>query len=475
MRILFASSEAYPLVKTGGLADVSGSLPRALQHRGHDVRLLLPAYRQVLAKAPTPRPIATLKLGRHEVALLESRLPGSKVKTWLLHCPALYDRPGDPYHDQHHQPWPDNGERFLTLCQAAALLATDEAGLAWRPEILHCNDWQTGLAPAMLAGRQDRPGCLFTIHNLAYQGLFGFEHFLQTGLPPEYWSYEALEFHGWFSYIKGGIVFADLVNTVSPTYAAEIQTPEFGCGLDGLLRHRRQALCGILNGIDDHWNPGTDPHLARRYNSRDLDAKAQNKAALQQELGLAQAPDLPLLGFIGRLAEQKGLDLLLAALPALLTRPLQLVMLGSGEPHYQQALKAIAREHPQHFRFEQGYDEALAHRIEAGADLFLMPSLFEPCGLNQLYSLRYGTLPLVHRVGGLADTVFEEGPEANGFCFTEATPQALLAALDRALGRYRQAGHWRALQLKAMARDSSWRQSAKHYEALYQAILAGCR
>jgi starch synthase len=480
MRILFAASEAYPLIKTGGLADVCGSLPRALTALGHDVRLLLPAYREAVAAARAARTglkkIAAFDVRGDSVAILETRLPGSRVKTWLVDCPRFFDRPGNPYHDSEQRGWPDNDVRFLLFCRSAAQLALDRCGLGWAPDIVHCNDWHTGLVPALLSAEPRRPATLFTIHNLAYQGLFDYASFQASGLADSFWSHHALEFHGRFSYIKGGLVYADRINTVSPHYAGEIQTEAYGHGLDGLLRHRREALTGILNGIDtETWNPGRDPHLARRYNSRTLDLKAENKSTLQQALGLRRSGSLPLLGFIGRLVEQKGIDLMLASLPHIVRRPAQIAVLGSGAPLYETALRQFAAAHPAAVSVTLGYDEPLAHRIEAGADLLLMPSRFEPCGLNQMYSLRYGTVPVVHRVGGLADTVLDPqhapAGTANGFSFTEPTPAALLRAVDRALAARREPQRWRQLQLRGMRRDFSWRASAAAYQNLYEDAL----
>lgn len=487
MRILFATSEAYPLIKTGGLADVSGSLPRALLSLGHDVCVLLPAYSDALAKAREVgvKKIAEFALDGHKVNLLLSRLPGTRVKTWLLDCPPLFDRPGNPYLDAHGHPFADNDRRFFLLSRAAVELALDRCGCAWRADVLHCNDWQTALAPALLAADMQRlgpdmqpPATIFTIHNLAYQGLFSYDAFLATGLPARFWSYDALEFHGQFSFIKGGIVFANRINTVSPSYAREIQTPQLGYGLDGLLRYRGAHLSGILNGIDDEqWNPGTDAHLAQRYNRRTLALKTQNKLALQEQLSLPRDAAAPLLGFIGRLVEQKGIDWLLATIDTLLARNAQLALLGSGEQKYEAAVRAMAAQHPERIAVTIGYNETLAHRIEAGADIFLMPSRFEPCGLNQMYSLRYGTIPLVHRVGGLADTVVDMDEttladgSANGFAFEGGTADGMRIALTRALAAYGDSKRWRRLQLHGMGRDFSWRHSALAYEQLYRDAL----
>lgn len=476
MKVLFATSEAYPLIKTGGLADVSGSLPRALLSLGHDVRVLLPAYREALAKARATgiKKIAEFSLDDYAITVFESRLPGTRVKTWLLDCPELFDRAGNPYLDQSGQPFIDNDRRFLVLSRAAAELARNRCGCDWTPDVLHCNDWQTALAPVFLSMEAQRPATIFTIHNLAYQGLFSYDTFLATNLPARFWNYDALEFHGQFSFIKGGIVFADRVNTVSPTYAQEIQTEQFGYGLDGLLRYRGTHLSGILNGIDDdEWNPGTDAHLEQRYNRRTPALKAKNKLALQHQLNLPCNESIPVIGFIGRLVEQKGIDWLLACIDTLIAHKAQLVLLGSGEQEYETALSDIAKKYPRQISVTIGYNEMLAHRIEAGADIFLMPSRFEPCGLNQMYSLRYGTVPLVHRVGGLADTVVDVNANtladgtANGFVFISPSAEAMRDALTRALQIFAEKKCWRQLQLHGMTRNFSWQHSAQAYLQLY--------
>ena len=477
MRILFATSEAYPLIKTGGLADVSGSLPRALLALQHDVRLLLPAYRDAIAKARSAglKKIAEFDVAGTAVSIIETRLPGTRVKTWLIDCPELFDRPGNPYLDTNNQVYDDNDRRFLLLSRVTAMLAMNRVGIDWQPDILHCNDWQTGLAPAYLSTEAERPATVFTIHNLAYQGVFPYETFVATQLPHSLWHFEALEFHNQLSFIKGGIVFADRVNTVSPTYAREIQTPHFGYGLDALLRHRSPYLSGILNGIDtQEWNPGSDIHLPQRYNRQKLSLKTRNKIALQQQMQLPQDETVPLLGFVGRLVEQKGVDWILAIIPMLIEQNAQLVLIGTGEQHFEIALREAAAQYPHNVAVTIGYSEALAHRIEAGVDLFLMPSRFEPCGLNQLYSLRYGTLPLVHGVGGLADSVIDadsDDADANGFVFDTPDPAALADAVTRALQCYKNPKKWRQLQTNGMRQDYSWVQSAQQYEQLYTSAL----
>ncbi|TNF35744.1 MAG: glycogen synthase GlgA [Gammaproteobacteria bacterium] len=477
-KILFLASEAYPLIKTGGLGDVAGSLPRALVKNKQDVRLLLPAYRSVLDKVENAKEIAEhWHYGQH-IKLLETRLPGTQVKTWLVDCPAAFDRPGNPYLDENGHGWHDNAFRFAVFCQVAVDIAVNRCSLDWQPDVVHCNDWQTGLVPAVLQGFAQRPATVFTIHNLAYQGLFPYENFQQLGLPPALWSMDGVEFHGMFSFIKAGLVFANRLNTVSPTYAREIQTAEFGNGLDGLLQHRQAHLSGIMNGIDPEvWNPGTDEYLLHKYNRRSLKKKTANKTELQLQLGLPVDATIPMIGMVSRLVEQKGLDIILGSMSELLKRPLQLVFLGSGNPVYEKTLSEWAHRHPDKIAVQIGYDETLSHRIEAAADMYLMPSSFEPCGLNQLYSLRYGTLPVVRQVGGLADSIIDTteasmaAGQANGFVIEEHNVLALITAIDRALSHYQNPSEWQRLQQNAMSADYSWQHSALQYLELYDAAI----
>jgi starch synthase len=480
MRVLYVTSEAYPLIKTGGLGDVGGTLPPALQAAGHDVVLIMPAYRGALDAAPGIVPVADLDLQGGHVTLLRGRFPDTQVTLWLVAAPRLFDRSGNPYLDPNGRPWQDNAQRFGLFCRAAAALAQRPPESLGRFDIVHCNDWQSGLVPALLGLEARRPLTIFTVHNLAYQGLFPPIEFVRLGLPLRLWSYEALEFYGQLSFMKGGLTFADFITTVSPTYAREIQTPEFGCGLDGLLRHRRDVVVGILNGIDTaRWGPAADPNLARRYTVENLQDKGANKTAVQASVGLPEIPSVPLVGMVGRLVEQKGVDLVIDILPRLVTMPLQLVVLGSGETRYAQALEDWSKRHPDRLSVHIGYDEGLAHLIEGGADIFLMPSRFEPCGLNQMYSLRYGTVPIVRRTGGLADTVVDATAEdlaagtATGVVFARPQQNDLLGALRRALVLYAQPRLWRQLQATGMGLDFSWTRSASEYLALYQRALHG--
>ncbi|MEZ5572170.1 MAG: glycogen synthase GlgA [Halioglobus sp.] len=478
IRLLFVASEAFPLIKTGGLADVAGSLPEVLRQQGMDVRLMLPAYAQLLQQLQEPpQVVAELELAGQRVRILQCHLPGTQLRTWLLDHPLFSAREGNPYHDAAGTAWPDNADRFLMLSQAAAYLSTTDTALEWRPDILHCNDWHTGPAIALVHQQEQRPRTVFTIHNLAHMGIFDRQTFDRLGLPPHFWQARGLEYYGQCSFIKGGLVFADQITTVSPTYAREICEAPGGMGLEGLLSERRDHLVGILNGIQtDVWDPAHDQHIEQRYDSNSLQHKALNKTALQRELGL-ETSDVPLLGFVGRLVEQKGLELMVPVLEELLHGAAQIVILGTGELRYEQALSALAAKWPGRVAVVLAYNENLAHNIEAAADIFMMPSLFEPCGLNQLYSLRYGTLPVVREVGGLADTVTDASEQAlragtaTGFVFRQPEPLAFLATMQRAMALWQDKATWRSVQHTAMAQDFSWQRSAGLYLALYRAIL----
>jgi starch synthase len=476
-RVLFASSEAHPLIKTGGLADVSGSLPQALSQLGHDVRLVLPAYGDVLAKAQELVPVASLTLPSGAVEIQETVLPGSDVKVWLVSHPFFSERYGNPYLGPENYPWHDNALRFGLFCRAIVEIACNRAQLDWQPQVVHCNDWQTGLVPALLEDEKNRPATVFTIHNLAYQGLFPHADFEAIGLPDQFWSFDALEFYGQLSFIKGGLVYADRITAVSPTYAKEIQTHEFGYGLEGLLQYRNKELFGILNGIDvDEWNPAKDSCIDFPYSVSRMSGKKKNKLALQKIFGLEREDETLLVGMVGRMVHQKGIDLVIDVIDDLMKLPIQLAILGTGEHQYEESLLKAARSHAGRMSVNIGYDEALAHKIEAGADVFLMPSRFEPCGLNQMYSLRYGTLPLVHAVGGLADTVVDASLEnlkdgvANGITFEDDYSEDLKNAMHRAVYLYSRKKLWRQVQRTAMQVDHSWKKSAGQYLELYAGI-----
>ena len=483
-KILFASSEVYPLVKTGGLADVSASLPIALAQQGHDVRIILPAYRQCLEVLDKIETVATVKLdGFHlPVEILQSTLPNSDVLIWLVNSPEHFDREGGPYGTAEKGDWEDNAARFTLFSRAIAVAALDQLGLDWQPDILHCNDWQTGLAPALIASEPNRPATIFTIHNLAYQGLYSQDVFEALDLPSSLWHSEGVEFYDLMSFMKGGLIYADHVTTVSPTYADEICTYEFGYGLEGLLSHRADQgrLTGILNGIDmDEWNPESDPHISKNYSIKNIRYKSANKKALQHLFSLPEKEDVLVMGLISRLVSQKGIDLTLDAVGKLLDagENIQLICLGSGEASYEQDLRVLRARHPDKVGLHLGYSEALSHQIEAGSDIFIMTSRFEPCGLNQLYSLRYGTLPVVRNTGGLADSVVNAGGEnlkndfATGFKFTDATADALEETLQRAMGLFKHPRIWRKVMVTAMEQDYSWEKSSKAYQILYDNLL----
>ncbi|MEA3277995.1 MAG: glycogen synthase GlgA [Pseudomonadota bacterium] len=482
IRILLASSEAHPLIKTGGLADVAGSLPVALRELGQDARLIIPAYPRAVKQIRELKTLCELKVpgSRRPVRILGGLLPGSELPTYLVEAPEHFYREGNPYTDVSGRDWGDNPERFLLFCRVVARIGLGLPALGWRPEILHCNDWQTGLVPALLHDQPRRPALVFTIHNLAYQGLFDRATFERLRLPASLWSLKGLEFHHRLSFIKGGLVFSDRVNTVSPTYAEEVKTPRFGCGLDGLLQDLGPRFQGILNGIDYRtWDPSTDPHIPQNYDRETFELKVENKLALQRELGLPRNERAMVFGYIGRLVEQKGIDLILAILPRLMAHPnTQLVMQGAGDGGIEEALLNAAETDPERVGVFIGYDEGRAHRIEAGSDSFLMPSRFEPCGLNQMYSLRYGTVPVVHRTGGLADTVVGASPEgietgqATGFSFEHSNADGLWDAARQAMLTYRERQDlWRRLAAAGMTRDFSWEASARHYAQLYDEAL----
>jgi len=450
MRVLFATPECAPLAKAGGLGDVSAALPAALRALGHEVDILLPGYSEALGKLADAT--ATTRFGElgFDCRLLR------KESFLIVDCAPLYQRDGSPYQDPGGQDWPDNALRFGLLSKVAARLAPGY-------DVLHCNDWPTALAQVFSQGEKT----LLTIHNLAFQGNFDPSWLARLGLPQELFSMDKLEFHGRLSFLKGGLVHAGAINTVSPTYASEIQTEELGCGLDGVLRERRGALTGILNGIDTvEWDPASDPQLAERYDSSSLEKKELNKQALQRRLNLEISNDL-LIGFIGRLTHQKGADLVAAAAAELAAAPAQLAVLGRGEREIEGALAAVAARHPGRIAAAIGFDEALAHLIEAGADLFLMPSRYEPCGLNQMYSQRYGTPPVARATGGLADTVTDG---ETGFLFERAESSALAAAVRRAAAAWREPRRWREIQRAGMRRDFSWRAAARQYADLYSAL-----
>jgi starch synthase len=482
LRVLSVASEVFPLVKTGGLADVTGALPGALEAEGVAVRTLIPGYPAVTGAIEGARPVHHVTdLFGGPARLLEAR--AAALDLLVLDAPHLYARPGNPYHEPEGRDWPDNALRFAAL----ALQAAEIGGGAidgYVPDVVHAHDWQAGLAPAYLHYRGGagpggtRPGTVMTVHNIAFPGKLPAGLLARLGLPPSAYAIDGVEFYGTISLLKAGLQFADRITTVSPTYAAEIQTSEAGMGFDGLLRERADVLSGILNGIDTTvWNPATDERIAARYDRATLARRVVNKAALQARMGLAADPDAPLFAVVSRLTWQKGMDLLLACVPALLALGGQLALLGSGDTPIEAGFQAQAAAAPARVGCIIGYDEALAHGIQAGADALLVPSRFEPCGLTQMCALRYGAVPVVARVGGLADTVIDANPAAvaagvaTGVQFAPATAEMLEMALRRTVALYREPAAWRALQANGMASDVSWRGPARSYAALYRDLV----
>jgi starch synthase len=469
-RILMVSSEAAPLAKTGGLADVLGALPRALAGFGHETAVVLPRYGKIdLKKARRVWDHLTVWLGwaRYDTTVWLADLP---TPVYLVDAPALFDRPG--LYGEAGLDYPDNHIRFAVFAKAALAVARH----IFRTDIFHCHDWQAGLLPVYLrANYAFDPTFLgkktvFTIHNLGYQGLFPRSVLHEVGLDETVFRPDGVEFFGQVSYLKGGITYADALTTVSPTYAREIQTPELGFGLDGTLAARAGALSGILNGVEyDEWNPETDPYLPARYSAADLSGKHACKRELLREFGLPEdALERPLIGIVSRFTRQKGADLIAEVAEQIAGEGLYLVALGTGEPEYEEFFRRMNAEHPDRIAVKVGFDNALAHQIEAGADIFLMPSRYEPCGLNQIYSLRYGTVPVVRATGGLDDTI-EEG---TGFKFSEYSGAALMEALRAAAATYAERDTWSAMATRGMAKDFSWKSSAAAYSALYGRLLA---
>jgi starch synthase len=482
MKILMVASEVVPFSKTGGLADVAGALPHALRRLGHEVGVVVPLYRMTkLEKPATLFPSLTIPLGAETHFPAIQTLTQDGVKFYFVSYPVFFDRAslyGTPEGD-----YPDNAERFALFSRAAIEIAQ----LDFHPDVFHCHDWQSGLAPVLLktiyakSPVLQRTPVLFTIHNLGYQGLFRPEVLDQLGLPANLFTIDGLEFYGKVNLLKGGLVFSDAINTVSRGYAREIQTEEYGFGLDGLLRHRSLVLSGILNGVDyAQWSPAADPFIAAPYTPRELNGKRKCKQALLAAYGLPveKLLDRPLLGIVSRLTAQKGADLIEEAAAELLAEDLALVVLGAGDAHYEELFRRLAAQHPEKVAVRIAYDNAIAHQIEAGADIFLMPSRYEPCGLNQIYSLKYGTVPVVRATGGLDDTVENFDPatgQGTGFKFTEYTGEAMMQAIRAAVSVYRSPAAWQKLMRNGMAQDFSWDASAKQYVQLYEGLVAARR
>jgi starch synthase len=482
LRVLSVASEAFPLIKTGGLADVVGALPGALAPLGVHVRTLLPGYPAVMGSIGATEIVHRWRALFGGPASLIAAEAGT-LKLFVLDAPHLFDRPGNPYVGADGKDWPDNAERFAALAFVAAEIG-NRALSDYAPDVVHAHDWQAALVPAYLRfhrpakTRGKAPPTILTVHNLAFQGQFSASLLEKLHLPAQSFTMEGLEYYGQIGFLKGGLALADHITTVSPTYAVEIQGSEMGMGLDGLLRHRSDALTGILNGIDtDVWNPATDQYLTARYNARRLEARKRNKAAVRQQFALAGGDAAPLVTVVSRLAWQKGMDLLLAALPRLLAEGGQLALLGAGDATLQAEFTAAAARYPGQVGIVLGYNEGLSHLLQGGADAILIPSRFEPCGLTQLYGLRYGTVPIVARTGGLADTIIDANDvaiaagAATGFQFAPVTVDALGTALARAVRAYRDPVTWRSLQKRGMATDVSWRRPAMQYADLYKTLL----
>jgi len=479
MRILLASPEVVPFAKTGGLADVAGALPKAVAKRGHDVRVVLPKHRMVdAAKHGLQQILATLPVpvaGRTETASIWQARIGP-VPVYFIGHDGYFDR--EALYQTKEGDYPDNAERFAFFSRAVIEMART---LDFVPDIFHCNDWQTGLIPTYLrttfqtAHEFQACGVLFTVHNLGYQGLFGPEALTVANLGQELFTPFGIEFYGKVNFLKAGLVYSDLINTVSRKYSQEIQTEAFGHGLEGVLRSRARDVHGILNGIDyDEWHPGRDAFIAAKFSPNDLAGKSACKADLQRTFGLAERPGVPLLAVISRLAPQKGMDLVAEALDAMLALDSQFVLLGTGDAALHKAFEAAKGRHRSRIGLKLGFDVALSHKIEAGADMFLMPSRYEPCGLNQMYSLAYGTVPVVRATGGLDDTIQPFDPttgKGTGFKFAGETSQALVETVQAAVAVYRKPDQWRRLIRNGMACDFSWERSAREYEDLYRQIV----
>ena len=479
LNVLSVASEVFPIIKTGGLADVVGALPSALAQEGMKVVTLLPGYPAVLKALNGAELLHEYPAFFGGPARLLSGT-AADLDLLVIDAPHLFERPGSPYLAPNGRDWPDNARRFAALSRAAADIGQ---GLvpAFMPDIIHAHDWQAGLVPAYLRLTPGpRPATIVTIHNIAFQGIFPADLLFELGLPASIFTVDGVEYYGQIGFLKAGLQLADRITTVSPTYAKEIQTPEGGMALDGLLRARSSVVSGILNGIDDQvWDPSTDMHLARPYDRESLDARSANKRALQERLGLKPDPDAMLFGVVSRLSEQKGLDLVLAGLSRLLSGGAQLALLGAGDKTLEDSFQSARIVYPGQVGCFLGYDEALAHQIQGGSDALLVPSRFEPCGLTQLCAMRYGSIPVVSRVGGLADTIIDANEMAiatgtgTGFQFGPVNLGAAIDAFERAKHLWRDKDAWRRLQVNGMKADVSWHRPAKQYADLYRSCVAG--
>jgi starch synthase len=483
MNVLLASSEVHPFSKTGGLADMVGALGKALARAGHEARIVTPLYRGIYEKFPGLKPEDwqfDLPLGATRVqGKLFSLEVEKNLTIYFIEQDEFFNRAG--IYLENDASYADNAERFIFFSKCVAHLARY---LPWQPEIVHVHDWQAAIVPALILHQKNsdggnRPATCLTIHNLAYQGTFPREAFALTNLPPEFFTPERMEFFGYLNCLKAGIVFADAITTVSPRYAREIMTEEYGCALDGILRKRKNSFSGILNGVDyEEWNPASDKFLARNFSATRLTGKAADKLALQKEFGLPQSKTIPLFGTISRLAEQKGVDIQLGALVEMLSADIQFVLLGSGATAYERGYQELAKRFPTKVAVRVGYDEGLAHRIEAGCDFYLMPSRFEPSGLNQMYSLRYGTIPIVRATGGLDDSVIdltEDAERANGIKFREYSARALAKGIRKALAIYQQPELMQRYRRNGMKSDFSWDRTVAEYLKIYEIAKSAAR
>ena len=476
MRVLHVCSELYPLLKTGGLADVLGALPFAQKEIGIDTRILLPAYPKISAGIENTHVVTEFDNFAGHVVLRYGEYNG--VGIYLIDAPHLYWREGNPYHDTDYNDYADNYKRFALLGWVGAELATSLDSW-WRAEVVHAHDWHAGLVAAYLFNKGRPAKSVFTIHNLAYQGQFAHRHLYEIGLPEGMFHVDGLELFGQISYLKAGLYYSDMVTAVSPTYAKEITTPDFAYGLQGLLTGLREAgkLVGILNGVDQEiWHPSCDAYIQHHYKLKSIAGKKKNKADLQAYFNLPQQPDALLFVMVTRLTEQKGVDLLIATADEIVKQGGQLTILGSGAKHLEEGICQLAQRYPEHIAVKIGYDEALSHLMVAGGDVILVPSRFEPCGLTQLYGLQYGTLPLVRKTGGLADTVVDSTPEnikdrtATGFVFEQATAEDLRRSIQQAFDIWQKPRVWSALRANAMVQDFSWRKAAEQYRVLYERL-----
>ena len=470
-RVLFVTSEMTDLLKAGGLGEISAALPRVLCRQGVDMRILIPGYRAALARFPAPAILAALPgLGQVPACQIGALQAPDGLVIYVVICPELYDRDGSPYGDAEGAEWGDNDLRFARLGLAAADIAAGVAGLGWQPQLLHVNDWPAALAPAYLAWRGQATPSILTVHNLAYQGLFERNRGSALGIPDAAFQTEGVEFHGKISFLKAGLFYASHLTTVSPTYAREILTPELGCGLDGLLRARASQgeLTGILNGIDDSYDPRSDQHLSHHFDSGDLSGKAGNAAEVRAAFGLERSTG-PLFAVVSRLVHQKGVDLMIDAADAIVAEGGQVVAIGQGEPGLETAMTGLAARHPQSVGVQIGFDEGLARRMYAGSDFLLMPSRFEPCGLSQMYAQRFGSLPIARRTGGLADTIQDH---VTGFLVAAASANSLRRGIDRALAAYRSGDRLDRMKTAAMQRPAGWAAAAAAYQDAYARVTA---